>query len=86
MLLVTGVAAAAAPIASPWTAGDTWQASGSCGGSYYGEDAHTNLSAFSIDFNRYPSCQSDAKYPIVACAAGRVVYRQVGEAVKAWLS
>jgi hypothetical protein len=72
---------AAPPIASPWMAGGTWQASGACGGSYYGEDAHTNtggkVSAFAIDFNRHAVCQSDDRYPVVASAPGRVVFAGV---------
>lgn len=74
ILVLSVQAFASTPISSPWMADDTWQASGGCGGSYYGENYHIGTSAYAIDFNRYPTCASDVGYPIVASADGRVIF------------
>ncbi len=55
-------------------AGDSWQASGSCGGSYYGEGYHTGAFLFALDFNRYPACASDPGYPILVVRDGVVIF------------
>jgi hypothetical protein len=73
-LLATSVFASM-PISSPWPANETWQGSGSCGGSYYGEDYHARggVSEFAIDFNRYPTCASDIGFPIVSVLDGKII-------------
>ena len=65
-------ASATLSMSSPWMAGDTWQASGECRGSYYGENYHHDRFRYAIDFNRFPSCTSDPMYPVLAVYDGTV--------------
>src|SRR3989338_6968472 len=62
-------------MSSPWMAGDRWQASGECDGSYYGEDAHQYPLQYGIDFNLAPPhCTNDSMYPILAVYDGTVSF------------